>query len=84
MRSGGAAHKNIEAPQSMDGGDARRAYEMMPFSYRQPSPQGEGAPKGRIGHKRYEKAQERASQVGDLRKHPSAANIYGAMSESGM
>ena len=25
------------------------------FPYRQPSPRGEGAPKGRIGHKRYER-----------------------------
>ena len=42
-------------------------------SYRQPSPRGEGAPKGRIGHWRYEREQEGASQVDDLRKHPSAA-----------
>ena len=26
MRSGGAAHKNMEAPQSIDNGDARRWY----------------------------------------------------------
>ena len=26
MRNGGAAHKHIEAPQSIDGGDARRWY----------------------------------------------------------
>ena len=42
-------------------------------SYRQPSPRGEGAPKGRIGHWRYEREREGASQVDDLRKHPSAA-----------
>ncbi|HAD77458.1 MAG TPA: hypothetical protein DCG08_05565, partial [Dialister sp.] len=36
----------------------------------QPSPLGEGAPKGQIGHKRYEKERQRASQVNDLRKHP--------------
>ena len=26
MRNGGVAHKKIEAPQSIDGGDARRWY----------------------------------------------------------
>ena len=31
-----------------------------------PSPRGEGAPKGRIGHWRYERERERASQAGDL------------------
>ena len=33
--------------------------------YRQPSPRGEGAPKGRIGHRRYERDWEGASQVDD-------------------
>ena len=32
--------------------------------------EGEGAPKGRIGHWRYEREWENASQVDDLRKHP--------------
>ena len=37
---------------------------MTVFSYRQPSPLGEGAPKGRIGHKRYEKeCKEHLKQV---------------------
>ena len=36
----------------------------------QPSPRGEGAPKGRIGHRRHEREWEGASQVDDLRKHP--------------
>ena len=40
------------------------------FPYRQPSPRGEGAPKGRIGHRRHEREREGASQVDDLRKHP--------------
>ena len=44
------------------------------LSYRQPSPRGEGAPKGRIGHRRYERGWKNASQAGDLRKHPSAAD----------
>ena len=33
-------------------------------------PCGEGAPKGRIGHRRHEREREGASQVDDLRKHP--------------
>ena len=32
----------------------------------QPSPLGEGAPQGRIGHWRYEREREGASQAGDL------------------
>ena len=44
------------------------------FPYRQPSPRGEGAPKGRIGYRRYEREWEGASQAGDLRKHPSTAD----------
>ena len=43
---------------------------MTVFPYRQPSPRGEGAPKGRIGHRRYERGWRNASQVDDLRKHP--------------
>ena len=35
-----------------------------------PSPQGEGAPKGRIGQKRYEKEWGNASQIDDIREHP--------------
>ena len=35
-----------------------------------PSPQGEGAPKGRIGQKRYERERGRPSQVRRLRKYP--------------
>ena len=47
-------------------GDARRSVDRRFSSYRQPSPRGEGAPKGRIGHWRYERERERASQVDDL------------------
>ena len=36
-------------------GDARRSVDRRFSSYRQPSPRGEGAPKGRIGHSRYER-----------------------------
>ena len=38
----------------------------------QPSPLGEGAPQGRIGHWRYESVRRNAYQAGDLRQHPSA------------
>ena len=38
----------------------------------QPSPLGEGAPQGRIGHWWYESARGHAYQAGDLRQHPSA------------
>ena len=31
-------------------------------SYRQPSPRGEGAPKGRIGHRRYERQMRKAEK----------------------
>ena len=55
-------------------GDARRSVDRRLSSYRQPSPRGEGAPKGRIGYWRYEREREGASQVDDLRKHPSAAD----------
>ena len=55
-------------------GDPRRSLKRRFPSYRQPSPRGEGAPKGRIGHRRHEREREGASQVDDLRKHPSAAD----------
>ena len=47
-------------------GNARRSVDRRFSSYRQPSPRGEGAPKGRIGHWRHERERERASQVDDL------------------
>ena len=43
---------------------------MTVFSYRQPSHRGEGAPKGRIGHRRHEREWGNASQVRCLREHP--------------
>ena len=43
---------------------------MTVFPYRQPSPRGEGAPKRRIGHWRYEREWGKASQVDDIREHP--------------
>ena len=51
---------------------------MAVSSYRPPSPRGEGAPKGRIGHRRDEREWERASQVRCLREHPihRSAPIY--------
>ena len=40
----------------------------------QPSPQGEGAPKGRIGQERYERERGRASQAGDLDERGSVSS----------
>ena len=40
----------------------------------QPSPQGEGAPKGRIGQKRYERERGRPSQAGDLDERGSVSS----------
>ena len=59
-------------------GNARRSVDRRFSSYRQPSPRGEGAPKGRIGHRRDEREWERASQVRCLREHPihRSASIY--------
>ena len=45
-------------------GDARRSVDRRFSSYRQPSPRGEGAPKGRIGHRRYEREMRKAEQRG--------------------
>ena len=64
----------VAASPQYKSGNARRSLDRRFSSYRQPSPRGEGAPKGRIGHWRYESEWENASQVDDLRKHPSAAN----------
>ena len=38
----------------------------------QPSPRGEGAPQGRIGHWWYEREWENAFQAGDMRQYPSS------------
>ena len=57
-------------------GDARRSVDRRFSSYRQPSPRGEGAPKGRIGHWRYEremrKAEKCAAYVGGKRESLTA------------
>ncbi len=45
-------------------GDARRSLDRRFPSYRQPSPRGEDAPKGRIGHRRYERQMRKAEQRG--------------------
>ena len=56
-------------------GDARRSVDRRFSSYRQPSPRGEGAPKGRIGHRRYErqmrKAERCAAYVGERESLPA-------------
>ena len=46
------------------GGRLRNENTAIPET--KPSPRGEGAPKGRIGHRRHERERERASQVDDL------------------
>ena len=48
----------------------RLRYEDAAIPDTQPSPRGEGAPKGRIGHWRYERERGGSSQVGDIREHP--------------
>ena len=48
----------------------RLRYEDAAIPDTQPSPRGEGAPKGRIGYWRYERERGRSSQVGDIREHP--------------
>ena len=45
----------------------RLRYEDAAIPDTLPSPRGEGAPKGRIGHWRYERERERESQADDLR-----------------
>ena len=45
-------------------GDARKSVDRRFSSYRQPSPRGEGAPKGRIGHWRYEREMRKTEQRG--------------------
>ena len=47
-------------------------HEKIGSPYRQPSPRGKGAPNGRIGHCRYERAWENAFQAGDLWQQPNA------------
>ena len=47
------SHTTFLAAQDDETGDARRLYEMTLFSYRSLPPLGEGAPKGRIGHRRH-------------------------------
>ena len=57
-------------------GDARRSVDRRFSSYRQPSPRGEGAPQGRIGHRRHErqmrKAEKCAAYVGGKRESLTA------------
>ena len=40
----------------------RRLFRRGGFSYRQPSPRGEGAPQGRIGHRRHERQMRKAER----------------------
>ena len=75
--SGGKRDLNEELGMRNEGGgfavniwgDARRSVDRRFSSYRQPSPRGEGAPKGRIGHWRYER---------EMRKTEKCAAYVGA------
>ena len=58
--------KLVAASPQYKSGDARRSLDRRFYSYRQPSPRGEGAPKGRIGHWRYEREREGVSHIDDL------------------
>ena len=60
----------------MEGGapKGRRLDGDSGISDTKPSPQGEGAPKGRIGQERYEKERGRSSQVGDIDERGSVSN----------
>ena len=49
-------------------GDVRRSLDSRFPSYRPPSPRGEGAPKGRIGHWRYER---------QMKKQRGARHMWG-------
>ena len=51
---------------------ARRLFLEDGILVSQPSPLGEGAPQGQIGHWRYESVRRNAYQAGDLRQQPSA------------
>ena len=43
-------------------GDARKSLDSRLPSYHQPSPRGEGTPKGRIVHRRYERQRKKAER----------------------
>ena len=70
--NGGSAARRIQTGKRREclWGDARKSFDSRFPSYRQPSPRGEGAPKGRIGYWRYERERGGSSQVGDIREHP--------------
>ena len=60
------SHTMFLAAQDAKWDDARK-FAMAGFPpYRQPSPRGEGAPQGRIGHWRHASEREGVSQAGDL------------------
>ena len=57
------SHTTFLAAQDDETGRCPKVCDRRFPSYRQPSPRGEGAPKGRIGHRRYERERGNASQV---------------------
>ena len=57
------SHTTYLAAQDNETGRCPKVCDGRFFSYRQPSPRGEGAPKGRIGHWRHERERGNASEV---------------------
>ena len=67
------SHTTYLAAQDDETGRCPKVCDGSFPSYRQPSPRGEGAPKGRIGHRRYERerGKRRSASIfvnGDVRK----------------
>ena len=56
------SHTTFLAAQDDETGRCSKVCDGRFFSYRQPSPRGEGAPKGRIGHRRHERQMKKAEK----------------------
>ena len=56
------SHTTYLAAQDDETGRCQNVCDGRFPSYRQPSPRGEGAPKGRIGHRRYERQMRKAEK----------------------
>ena len=72
------SHTTFLAAQDDETGRCPKVCDGRFPSYRQPSPRGEGAPKGRIGHRRHErqmrKAEKCAAYVGGKKRESLTAN----------
>ena len=56
------SHTTYLAAQDDETGRCPKVCDRRFPSYRQPSPRGEGAPKGRIGHRRHERQMRKAEK----------------------